>query len=116
MPGKITPQEITAFLKDFKSHLQKKFVFIQRQKNLQTLALLGITVKHAKEVIAALMYCDYCRGPMQDRDRQNANVWEFGYSISGKNIYIKLSDDFSSGYAKCISFHIAEFEVEFPCK
>lgn len=64
MPGKAAPQEITAFLKNFKSLLQKKFVFIPRQKNLQTLALLGITIKHAKEAIAALTYYDYCCGPV----------------------------------------------------
>lgn len=116
MPGKITPQEITAFLKDYKKYLQSKFYFVQRQKNLQTLTQLGITIRHAKEIIAGLSYCDYCSGPLDDRDRPGRRLWEFGYSISGKNIYIKLSDDFSSGYAKCISFHIAEFELEFPCK
>ena len=100
----------------FKKYMVDKFTFIPRRSNIDTLARLGITVKHARQIIVQLTYKDYYRGPARDRGGPEFNVWEFGKEINGDQLYIKLSDDFAYDYAKCISFHIAEYEIKYPYK
>jgi len=111
-----TPKEITAFLRDFKRLAQNEFKFIPRKKNLDSLAQLGIRIRQAKDIILQLTYEDYSKGPKEDRDRPRGNLWEFGTKIGDDDVYIKLSDDFSRNIAKCLSFHKAEFEINYPYK
>ena len=108
--------EITAFLRDFKRLAQNKFVFIRRKKNLDSIAQLGVKIRHVKNLILQLTYRDYVSGPKKDRDRKKGNIWEFGAKIDNEEVYIKLSDDFGHGIAKCISFHKAEFKMDYQYK
>ncbi|MFH1368611.1 MAG: hypothetical protein ABII64_05755 [Elusimicrobiota bacterium] len=110
-------QEVTEFLQQFKTFQTKKLVFFGNRKiNIDTLTYLGLTVKDIEENIQQLTYKNYCSGPEDDRDNPGHKIWEFGVEISIFKIYIKLSDDFSFNYAKCISFHIPKYELEFPLK
>jgi hypothetical protein len=112
-----TIEEITNFLKEFKQRLVQKgkFDFIEwRSINRDTLTYLGITPHHVKQVIAGLTYENYCFGPEKDRDRPKGDLWCFGVSYSGEEIYIKLSDNFSYDRAKCISFHVACEKLSYP--
>lgn len=110
------PEEITDFLKKFKIVLLSGFIFIPRKKNLDTISLLGIKISYVKTLFAQLTYKDYINGPEKDKDRHGNLIWEFGIHIQGKEIYIKLSDDFSFNRAKCISFHIADYPIKYPYK
>jgi len=112
----VAPSEITDFLKEFKRNLSKKFTFIPRRGNMDTLTKFGLTVKHVKQILANLTHKNYFNGPSRDRDRKTKMVWEFGTHIGGEEIYIKLSDDFSFSVAKCISFHEAERPIIYPFK
>ena len=111
-----TIQEVTSFLKQFKHVLLQGFTFIPRKKNLDTVIYLGITIPYVKMIFSQLTYEDYISGPEKDRDRPSNMIWEFGIHAQGKDIYIKLSDDFSFNKAKCISFHIADYPIKYPYK
>lgn len=109
-------RKIKAFLKEFKDFSDKKFEFVDRPKNMQLLMDLNINDLIAKEIILNLTHKNYSNGPEKDRDREKGNVWKFGSRINGEEVYIKLSDDFTGDKARCISFHKAEFKIEYPYK
>lgn len=92
------------------------FHFMERPVNMKSLAELGLTIEQAGEVICQLTYVDYTAGPDRDVDYPNHNIWTFGYDIDEVEVYIKLSDNFSFGIAKCLSFHISEHPMIYPYK
>lgn len=110
------PEEITVFLKKFKPLIVKELILVKRKENLATISSLGLTVPDVKGILSQLTYKDYVKGPEGDKDGSGNMVWEFGIHIKGEDIYIKLSDDFSFDRAKCISFHIAMYPVQYPYK
>jgi len=112
----VEKEEVIKFLKEFKKYSQDKFTFIQRKKNLLTLSYLGITIGEAKNIIYSLTYENYSAGPTKDMDNPGSKIWVFGAIIENMEVYIKLSADFNSGYAKCISFHIAKNKLVYPLK
>ena len=96
---------ITGFLKNYKFFLQKKFILVQRSKNLQFMVSEGIKHEDVKGHIFQLTAANYESGPEADHGRPGKNVWVFQSMLNGKKIYIKLSDNFDGVCAKCISFH-----------
>lgn len=108
------PEEITTFLKKFKPLAVNELNFISRKDNLATISYLGLTIPDVKSILSQLTYKDYVKGPEEDKDRPGNMIWEFGIHIKGEDIYIKLSDDLSFDKAKCISFHIAKYPIQYP--
>ena len=108
--------QITLFLFQFKEFAQKNFSFAERDKSLDTIAHLGITPKQAKNEILGLTYEDYYRGPIPDKDRKGEKFWEFGKTICGQEIFIKLKTVSKHGVAVCFSFHIPDETIEYPYK
>lgn len=43
-------------------------------------------------------------------------MWVFGKEVSGRDVYIKISMGITNSYAVCISFHIAEYPIEYKFK
>ena len=80
--------QIILFLFQFKEFAQSNFRFAEREKSLDTIARLGITLQQAKEEILGLTYEDYYRGPIPDKDRKGEEFWEFGKTISGVHVFI----------------------------
>jgi hypothetical protein len=78
---------------------------------------LGLTIKTVKLEILGLSVVDYSSGPVPDRDRPG-DLWIFGKEINGHEIYIKLkiATIANNKIAKCISFHEAEFPLNYPFK
>lgn len=109
-------QEITEFLIKYKTHMQSKFTFIEREKNMACLAQLGIKTHNVKDIINRLTFRDYTGGPLQDKKFRKHNVWIFGTKVFGHEVYIKLSDNFKAGLAKCISFHKSEHKCKYQYK
>ncbi|MFA5162578.1 MAG: type II toxin-antitoxin system MqsR family toxin [Elusimicrobiales bacterium] len=103
----IADWQVTLFLDKFKKSMARGFYLVPREKNLKSLAALGMPVQEAKRIIAGLTPADYYAGPKPDNKYQNCDVWEFVVIVSGEKIYIKLSSDLRCG-GKCISFHHAE--------
>jgi hypothetical protein len=115
---KPSQEDIEQFLEIFKSRWDGNI--IPREKNDDTLTILGITPKHRMEEVKKLRYVDYFGGPSPDHDGSPDKVWwEFGLRVKGHEIYIKSRiykrDDGKYG-AKCMSFHIAEEKIKYPFK
>ena len=110
--------KVAQFLKNFKEIVEKGgFDFIHREKNLACLTELGLTIKDCEEIVLGLSVEDYCSGPKVDRDMPG-EVWEFGKETGKCKLYIKLKifKVDTEEFAKCISFHNAEFRLKFPHK
>ena len=112
----VQPWQITFFLMLFKEFAQSNFYFVDREKSLGCLAQLGITVKQAKDEIMSLTYEDYLRGPVPDKGTKGGELWEFGKTMEGKDIFIRLKVVSQYNMAKCQSFHIAERPMQYPYK
>ncbi len=110
------PWQVTLFLSQFKEFAQKKFSFAERDKTRDTIARLGITIPQAKNEILGLTYEDYYRGPILDKDREGEEFWEFGKTICGEQVFIKLKTVLEYGVAICFSFHIPSKTIEYPYK
>jgi hypothetical protein len=67
-----------------------------------------------EEIILNLEVEDYSEGPLEESQQGGVEMWVFGKVIKGQEIYIKLTISKVTGGAICISFHKAEFPMEFP--
>lgn len=57
---------------------------------------------------------DYCEGPLEETIYGTGNMWVFGKEISGNEIYIKVA--MGNNSVICISFHLAEYPLNYPFK
>ncbi len=112
-----TPEQVQVFLKEF---FAKKKVFgivtRERDKNLQTLFDLGMTMLQRNEIIDSLTVSDYFKGPTTDTLHKSAEMWEFGKSWKQHLLYIKITMGENGKPVVCISFHTAEHKIEYPYK
>ncbi len=106
--------QVTLFLVLFKELAMKNFVFAERADTLQTIAQLGITIALAKECVLALTCQDYFRGPIPDESARGGEYWEFGTTISGQEVFIKLKADATNEVAACFSFHPPDNPIDYP--
>lgn len=104
--------DIEQFLLRFKRKINESYItIIDNHKNRDFLRFLGLLPYQRTEIIKNLKPENYCQGPLEDKDGSAGEVWIFGYRESGIDVYIKLKLD---DEAKCLSFHRAEYEMEFP--
>ena len=112
-------ETIRRFLREFKqiAATGRGVDIVDRRRNIQSLAQLGLTKRNYIALILGLSVADYCDGPKPDKDRPG-EIWEFGKIIEGKEVYIKLkiAQLGEVRLAKCLSFHIAEHPLLFPCR
>lgn len=104
------------FLLEFKEVTSGSGVdLIPRHDTRETLRYLGLTKRNLEEILLSLSVSDYCSGPEADRDK-GGEIWVFGNTVGGHEIYIKLKvvDVGERRIAKCISFHIAQFPLNYP--
>jgi hypothetical protein len=87
-----------------------------RGKNAQTLADLEIRPSDRKKVLEDLKVEDYCQGPLEETLYLGNDMWVFGRVIKKKQVYIKITMGFKGASVLCISFHLAEHELNFPLK
>lgn len=111
--------EVAGFLKEFKRVAldRGKFYLVRRAERNKDIITLGLTRQNCIDEIVDLSVADYCKGPEADNDRAG-EVWVFGKSIAGREVYIKLkvADVGCEKIAKCISFHVAEYPMCYPFK
>ena len=88
-----------------------RVLFINREKNTQTLLSLGLTLNDVYRELLNLEVNDYYFGPEGDRDGSQGSVWAFLHPITGCLIYIKIkifySDD-NTEWLKVLSYHESE--------
>jgi hypothetical protein len=106
--------DVESFLERFKAVAQKDGIyFVPRDKNIEALAELGLSVDDRREMVMTLSAENYVKGPCSDDSGTPGEIWCFGRTDWSSPIYIKLK--LGDTCAKCISFHKAEFGLTFPC-
>ncbi len=113
-----TKDEVESFLKEFKV---KMGVFLivykeERGKNRQALLDLGITPRDRDDYIKQLQVKNYYKGPTENYDYNSGSLWEFGTDVNGSEVYVKISMGIKNKPVICISFHLAEYPIEYPFK
>jgi hypothetical protein len=108
---------VTLYLLQLKALIgQKRISFWNRDKNLQTLARLGITHEHRIEILQSLLPRNFSH--MLDTEPGHAaGCWIFGVREQGVEIYIKIKiveTSHTGEQAVCVSFHEAERPLEYP--
>lgn len=106
------------FLSDFKVKLKIWGLLFRsdRGKNTQTLLDLELSISQVKEIVGTLETVDYSQGPFEEKLYGNASMWIFGKEVKATEIYIKISLGMPSTEVICISFHKAEYPINYPFK
>ena len=115
--GVASIEEVEKFLHRMKEKIRVFGIIYRddRGKNMQTLATLEITPMFRDKVILKLRVEDYSEGPLIDSINNFGELWVFGKDVKNNEVYIKISLDAGTN-ALCISFHIAEYKMQFPYK
>lgn len=113
-----TKPEVESFLNRIKEKIKIfGIAFRPRDKNLLALAELDITPIKRLDYLMNLKTENYYGGPLQDSyDQTKPDYYEFGVQVNGKEVYIKISSGLPNKMADCMSFHIAEFPMNYPLK
>lgn len=109
-----TTEEIQSFLRDFKAKLGIWGVVFRddRGKNAKALLDLDITPVYREQVLRELLVTDYYEGPKKETLYEGSNMWIFGKTIKGQEVYIKITLGFAGAQVICISFHVAEHSMK----
>jgi hypothetical protein len=93
------------------------WVLVPRHENNECLSQLGFRYPEIQEALLGLSVQDYCEGPCQDRD-QPGDLWIFGKVLENKSVYIKikLASRGPLKFVRIISFHFAEYTLDYPFK
>lgn len=110
--------QVGLYLMVIRDCLSRKFVIVNRDKNLQTLADLNLSPELVRQTIRHLTPENYVRGPQPDIDGRAGEILIFGARVFDVECYIKLKIFEVKGtkYLKCISFHAAEAPLNYPYK
>jgi hypothetical protein len=113
-------EEVELFLKNVRDKLQFNstgIVYRPRQKIMDTLALLEIIPAERNEIIKKLTAENYYGGPKTDTYNPNMpDYYEFGVTVKGFEIYIKINMGIPNKPIDCMSFHQAEHPMSYPLK
>lgn len=114
----MTEYDVELFLNDFKVKMQFMGIFFldDRLKNSKTLTILEIVPAKRKQILQDLTVEDYSEGPIEEIVFMGSPLWVFGKTFKGYEIYIKISMGQPNSNTLCISFHIAEFPMNYPFK
>ena len=90
--------------------------FVPRQKNIEGLKSLGITMKIARELLQSISIENYVSVPELDRDKGTQDIWVFGITVGQVEVFVKIKMYQVQGTAKCkcLSFHPAERPLSYP--
>lgn len=108
-------QEVESFLLQFMPKLDVWGIFfINRDKNIEALKSLGITDSYRVQMIKQIEVTDYVE-TISDAVTFG-DMWVFGKDMNGKEIYIKISLGRPDSQTICISFHEAQYPINYAFK
>ena len=108
------PDEVKHFLLTLKFAVANcRWSLVDRDKNLNDIACLGMTLAEVSEVLQSLTVNDYCEGPMADDKGRQKQWWVFGPVYAGIALYVKVCVN-RHGWVECLSFHRAEYPMNYP--
>lgn len=107
--------EVETFLRQFMPKLDVfGIIVLNREKNQEALRLLGLTEMARKEVIKTIVVDDYVE---TIRDAVSyGDMWVFGKDLDGTELYVKISLGNPNSRTICISFHQAEYAINYAFK
>jgi len=113
-----TKQEVEHFLSEFRTKMRIFQIIFRddRGKNAQALLDLEISPGKRKEIIEKLSMEDYSQGPLEEQMSNIAPMWVFGKNVRETEVYIKISMGKENSQTICISFHPAEYSMNYPFK
>lgn len=114
-----SPAEVNARLKNIRLKIGKNECTLwPRKKNKDSLALAGLSIDDAFDIVKSLTVRNYCKGPEDDIDKPGTGeMWFFGHSERGYDFYIKIKICFdANSNVIIISFHFPEFPLIYPYK
>lgn len=114
----ITKKDVESFLKNFKVKMKILDVIFRddRFHNKQTLFNLEITANDRKKILEKLEATDYSEGPTEEKLYGGSDMWVFGKQIKSSEVYIKITMGNPNNKVICISFHLAEYKMNYPLK
>jgi len=109
---------IASFLKDFKEKMKFWDVLFRdnRGKNAQAIVDLELRPIERKAILEALETKDYSEGPLEEKLYGGSDMWVFGKTVKKKEVYIKITMGAMSSSVICISFHLAQYKMNYPLK
>ncbi len=87
-----------------------------RGKNSSTLIELELPPIERKKILDSLKIENYSDGPIEEKLYGGSDMWVFGKEVKSNEIYIKITMGSFGNSVICISFHIAEYEMQYPLK
>ena len=103
---------VDSFLKTVEKYIRSgKYSFYRednpyyREKHLDAIARLGMSITQMEEEILELTYDDYREGPSDNHKPGEEPVWIFKRIINGEPIYIKLRDSYYNAKKKEVVIH-----------
>lgn len=111
-------KEVEAFLREFKNKMTFWDVLFRddRGKNTQALIDLELRPIDRKKILEQLTAIDFSQGPLAENLYGGADMWVFGKTIKGQEVYIKITLGAFGASVICISFHLAEHPMNYPFK
>lgn len=89
-------------------------IFLNRSKNQEALKILGITPSARKEIIKSIIPDDYIETIIDKFSY--GDMWVFGKDCDGVAVYIKIALGKPNTNTICISFHAAEYPLNYTFK
>lgn len=110
-------EEVRAFLNRFFPKFDVwGILYINREKNLEALKMLGITSAMRDSVIRSLDTKDYVETINTLMLQGDNELWVFGKDYDGTELYIKIAIGAPNDKTICISFHLAEHSIDYAYK
>ena len=112
----ITIDEVKSFLDSINVKIDiYGMVFADRQRCQETMRMLGISETVAKSIIKTLDATDFSKY-FEDTSQWGCDLWAFGKDVNGEEIYIKIGLGLPNRQTICVSFHKADFPIQYPFK
>ena len=114
----VSIEEVKTFLEQFNVKAQIFGIRFRndREKNKETLRLLEISPLQREVIVKNLQVQDYVEGPIINVLNKEGEMWVFGKDVKEREVYIKITLGYENGQTICISFHIAEYPMQYPFK
>lgn len=110
-------QQVESFLRQFKVKVDIfGVIFLHREKQLETMRILGLPADARKPFLKELVVDDYIETILKEEANNNMEMWVFGKTYDNKDIYIKISMGEPNSKTICVSFHIAERPLKYHFK
>lgn len=114
--SEVTVEDVRSFLNSLNVKLDVYgMVFADRRRCQETMRMLGINEVVAKNIVRTLDVADFSKY-FDDTTQWGCDLWAFGKDVKGEEVYIKIGLGLPDRQTVCVSFHKADFPIQYPFK